>query len=150
MVQRVKSLSAMWETWVWSLGWEDLLEKEISNHSSILAWRIPKDRGAWWATVHGVANRHDWVTSHSRSPVPRAAISSHLPQQDYRWNIVSEQSYDLWQVYRKQTSFGLGSRAWNRLKLAQNWLRNRKSKAQERNHLGGKRHLCKVIYSNKY
>ena len=38
-----------------SLGWEDSLEKEIATHSSILAWRIPMDRGAWWATVHGVA-----------------------------------------------------------------------------------------------
>ena len=31
----------MWETWVLSLGWEDLLEKGITTHSSILAWRIP-------------------------------------------------------------------------------------------------------------
>jgi len=31
----------MWETWVWSLGWEDPLEKEMATHSSILAWRIP-------------------------------------------------------------------------------------------------------------
>ena len=45
----------MWETWVRSLGWEDLLEEEMATHSSILVWRIPMDRGAWWATVHGVA-----------------------------------------------------------------------------------------------
>ena len=37
----VKCLPAMWETWVLSLGWEDLLEKEMATHSSILAWRIP-------------------------------------------------------------------------------------------------------------
>ena len=37
------------------LGWEDPLEKEMATHSSILAWRIPMDRGAWWAIVHGVA-----------------------------------------------------------------------------------------------
>ena len=37
------------------LGREDLLEKEMATHSSILAWKIPKDRGAWWAAVHGVA-----------------------------------------------------------------------------------------------
>ena len=37
----VKRLPAMRETWVRSLGWEDLLEKEIATHSSILAWRIP-------------------------------------------------------------------------------------------------------------
>ena len=40
---------------VQSLGWEDLLEKAIATHSSILAWKIPMDRGASWATVHGVA-----------------------------------------------------------------------------------------------
>ena len=37
------------------LGWEDPLEEGMAIHSSILAWRIPMDRGAWWATVHGVA-----------------------------------------------------------------------------------------------
>ena len=37
------------------LNWEDPLEEGKANHSSILAWRIPMDRGAWWATVHGVA-----------------------------------------------------------------------------------------------
>jgi len=46
---------AMWETWVQSLGWEDLLEKGTATHSSILAWRIPMDRGVWWSIVHGVA-----------------------------------------------------------------------------------------------
>ena len=44
----------MWETWVGSLGWEDSLEKATATHFSILAWRIPMDRGAWQATVHGV------------------------------------------------------------------------------------------------
>ena len=37
----VKRLPAMWETWVQSLGWEDLLEKEMATHSSTLAWKIP-------------------------------------------------------------------------------------------------------------
>ena len=41
MAQLVKNLSAMWETWVSSLGWEDPLEKEMATLSSILAWRIP-------------------------------------------------------------------------------------------------------------
>ena len=41
MVQRVKRLPAMWETWVRSLGQEDPLEEEMATHSSILAWRIP-------------------------------------------------------------------------------------------------------------
>ena len=37
------------------LGWEDPLEGEMATHSSTLVWRIPLDRGAWQATVHGVA-----------------------------------------------------------------------------------------------
>ena len=39
---------------VQSLGQEDPLEEGMATHSSILAWGIPKDRGAWWATVHRV------------------------------------------------------------------------------------------------
>ena len=41
MAQRIKHLPAMWETRVQSLGWKDPLEKEMANHSSILAWEIP-------------------------------------------------------------------------------------------------------------
>ena len=41
MAQMVKNLPALWEIWVHSLGQEDPLEKEMENHSSILAWRIP-------------------------------------------------------------------------------------------------------------
>ena len=41
MVQKLKRLPAMWETWVRSLGPEDPLEKEMATHSSILVWRIP-------------------------------------------------------------------------------------------------------------
>ena len=37
------------------LGQEDPLKEGMATHSSILAWRIPTDRGAWWVTVHGVA-----------------------------------------------------------------------------------------------
>ena len=37
------------------LGWEDPLEEGMATHSSILVWRIPKDRGTWQAIVHGVA-----------------------------------------------------------------------------------------------
>ena len=41
VAQMVKRLPTRWETWVQSLGWEDLLEKEMETHSSILAWKIP-------------------------------------------------------------------------------------------------------------
>ena len=42
------------EIWVPSLGQEDPLEEGMTTYSSILAWRIPMDRGAWQATVHRV------------------------------------------------------------------------------------------------
>ena len=51
----VKFLPAMLETWVRSLGWEDPLEEGMATHSSMLAWKIPMDSAAWWATVHGVS-----------------------------------------------------------------------------------------------
>ena len=54
VAQRLKHLPEMRETQVQSLGREDPLEKEMATHSSILAWRIPMDGGAWWATVHVV------------------------------------------------------------------------------------------------
>ena len=57
----VKGLPTMWETRVQSLGWEDLLEKEMATHSSILAWRIPHTKdpggGGVWGTVHGATER---------------------------------------------------------------------------------------------
>ena len=55
MAQTVKNPPATWKTWVLALGWEDPLEEGMATHSSILAWRIPMDGGAWQATVHGVA-----------------------------------------------------------------------------------------------
>ena len=49
----------MWKAWVWSLGWEDPLEKGKATHSSILVWRIP-----WNAESMGLQTAgHDWVTS---------------------------------------------------------------------------------------
>ena len=55
VAQTVKNPPTMQETWVLSLGWEDPLENEMATHSNILAWEIPMNRGAWRATVHGVA-----------------------------------------------------------------------------------------------
>ena len=49
VAQTVKKLSAIRGTWVQSLGWDDPLEEGMATHSSILAWKIPMDRGAWWA-----------------------------------------------------------------------------------------------------
>ena len=54
----VKNLTAMRETWIWSLGWEDPLEKGKATHSSILAWRIPWTVKSRWSK----RVRHDRVT----------------------------------------------------------------------------------------
>ena len=49
----IKNLPEVQEAWVHSLGWEDPLGEGMATHSSILAWRIPMDRGAWRAAVYG-------------------------------------------------------------------------------------------------
>ena len=54
MAQTIKSLPSMQETQVQSLGQEDPLEKEMATHSSYSCLENSMDRGAWWATVHGV------------------------------------------------------------------------------------------------
>ena len=54
VAQMVKNPPAMWESWVLSLGRDNPLEEGMATYSSILAWRIPMDRGAWRAAVHGV------------------------------------------------------------------------------------------------
>ena len=55
VAQLVKIPAVMQETPIQSLRSEDPLEEGMATHSSILAWRIPMDRGAWKATVHGVS-----------------------------------------------------------------------------------------------
>ena len=61
IVQSVKNLSAMQETWVQSLGWEDPLEKRMASHSSVLAWRIlwieEPGRQQSMGSVHGVRKK---------------------------------------------------------------------------------------------
>ena len=52
VVQLIKNLHAMWETWAQFLGWEDLLEKGKATHSSILDWRIP------WTIPHVQGKRN--------------------------------------------------------------------------------------------
>ena len=53
LAQTEKNLPAMRESWLRYLGWEDPLEEDMATHSSIPAWRISLDGGAWRATVHG-------------------------------------------------------------------------------------------------
>jgi len=62
VAQMVKNPLAMQETWVQSLGWEDPLEEGMATHPSILVWRIPMDKGAWWAAVHGITKSQTWLS----------------------------------------------------------------------------------------
>ena len=64
VTQTVKRLPTMWETWVQSLGWEDLLEKEMANYSSILAWKIPWMEEPGRLQSMGLQRvGHDWANS---------------------------------------------------------------------------------------
>ena len=55
MAELINNLPPIQETWVRSLGQEDALEKEMTTYSSIIyCLENSVDRGAWWATVHGV------------------------------------------------------------------------------------------------
>ena len=62
VAQTVKNLLAMRETWVPSLGWGDPQEDGIANHSTILAWRIFMNRGAWRAIVHAIKKSQTWLS----------------------------------------------------------------------------------------
>jgi len=63
----VKNLPAVLETWVQSLGWDDPLEEGMATHSSMLAWRIPMDRGAWRATVQGIAKNRTRLSNRAKA-----------------------------------------------------------------------------------
>ena len=81
--QSAKNPPAMQETQVPSLCWEDPLEKEMATHSCILAWKIP-DRGAWSATVLGVARvEHNWQWGNPHCHI----VADWLPRkQILRWD----------------------------------------------------------------
>ena len=72
VAQMVKNSSAMQKTWVWSLGWDDLLEKEMATHFSILAWRVPWTKEPGGLQSMGVQRiGHDWVTNSTQSAKTR-------------------------------------------------------------------------------
>ena len=64
----VKNPPAMQEAWVWSLGLEDLLEKEMANRSSIFAGEFHGQKSMVGYTVHGVAdsNMNEWLNTHTQ------------------------------------------------------------------------------------
>ena len=95
MAQTVKNLLAMRETLVQSLGWEDPLEEGMGTHSSILVWRIPMDRGGWWATVHGVAKNQTWLD-----------MTGWLSTAQHKWNWVCQIIEVCWFLVSTAKSWG--------------------------------------------
>ena len=99
VAQMVKHLSTMWETWVWSLGGEDLLEKEMATHSSFLAWKIP-----WMEAPNRLQSMesqrvgHDWATELNWRYC--SFYVSVLPQKSQNWDLsglpVLYPSWSLW------------------------------------------------------
>ena len=89
MAQLVKNPPAMWETWVRSLAWEDPLEEGMVTHCSILSWRIPKDRGAWLASAHGVTKSRARVTDKAQHrTVPNRYIHGTRNQTEVRLTLL--------------------------------------------------------------
>ena len=94
MAETIKNPPATQDTWVQPLGWEDPLEKGMAAHSSILAWRIPVDRGAWRATAHGIAKsrtrlsdqaQHGTIPSAGASRWPRLGLSQPCSSRHGDW-----------------------------------------------------------------
>ena len=93
VAQTVKNLPTKQETWVRSLGLEDPLQEDMATHSKILAWRIPMDRGAWQATVHGVAE--SWTQLKRLSVTPQVDSASLRREADTQLGLCSSVGPDL-------------------------------------------------------
>ena len=64
VAQMIKNLPAVWETWIWTLGPEDPLEKGMATHSRVLAWKIPSTEEPGGLQSMGLQRvRHDWATN---------------------------------------------------------------------------------------
>ena len=78
MAQTITDLPAMQETWVLSLGQEDSLKEGMASHSSIVAWRIPMDRGAWQAASPWGHKELDRTEVISTAQALRVGVKVHL------------------------------------------------------------------------
>ena len=100
----VKCLPTMWETWVWSLGQEDALEKEMTTHSGILAWRIPWMEEPSRLQSTGLQRvRHDWATSLSLFTFSMHFTLETTPRQQ-PWQLLSLNSSGSFFSLRDQSS----------------------------------------------
>ena len=78
LTQMVKNLPARQEPWVWSLGWEDPLEKGMAAHSSILAWRIPwTDEPVVLQSMGSQRVGHDWATKCTTNTHIHISVDGH-------------------------------------------------------------------------
>ena len=84
VAQRVKRLPVMWETWVWSPGWEDPLEKEMATHSSALAWKF-HGQMSLVTTVHGMAKSHTWLSNFTSHVYYSALIGNEVQMHATTW-----------------------------------------------------------------
>ena len=87
----VKNLSAMQETQIWSLRWEDPLDKRMATHSSIFAWRIPWTQEPGWLQFMGSQRKeHDWAI-YTFTVLEAITCEGYLPLlwRRYFWNYVS-------------------------------------------------------------
>ena len=105
----------MRETWVQPLGWEDPLEEGMATHSSILAWRIPTDRGAWQGPQSMGSQRvgHDWVTKHTHTQEPLALYLQSQEQGKARRPFASKSHWANWECKsgaQEREVWGEGSR----------------------------------------
>ena len=91
-------------TWVHSLGQEAPLEKEMTAHSSILAWKNSLDRGAWQATVHGVAelDTTEQLSTRSKKIIKIFENGKHsFPQKPLEHFMGEDRDQDSWLQLRK-------------------------------------------------
>ena len=73
-----------WETQFRSLHWEGPLKESMATHSSTLAWRIPMDRGAWRATVHGVTKSRTGLSDEAQHSIADSRCVQRKPTQHYK------------------------------------------------------------------
>ena len=88
----------MWETWVQSLGWEDALEEGMVTHSSILSWRIPMVKGAWWPPVHGVAKSRTRLSDQAQHSMLQIIFSLEMKSSKKKKNLTK--MYDIFKDKR--------------------------------------------------
>ena len=87
-----KHLPTMRETWVWSLSWEDPLEKEMATHSSIFAWKSHGQRSLTGYSPWGCRVGHNWATEHTQ------AHTKHMPNKLIFYSKLARSSWHLRQL----------------------------------------------------